>query len=218
LFGLGWLSLLEGRFEEAAEYTARLQSLAQESGYPSARLDAEFLLLYRDLLEGRPDRALTRMDAADVATQADPHIRPIYLAHIAEAHLELGHLELAEELLDAGLAQSGRADTHYGMVEPMLVRAKLLICQQRWKEATDRLEELLEFVGFSPHRHARTLYEYGMMELQRGEPEQARARLAEALAIFRRLGALPYVERTEKSLRESAQSDSGRYRGALRYT
>ena len=44
-----------------------------------------------------------------------------------------------------------------------------------------------------------------MMYVQKGEPTHARQRLQAALAIFLRLGARPYIERTSKALTELDQ-------------
>lgn len=54
-----------------------------------------------------------------------------------------------------------------------------------------------------PHGEARVLVQMGVLQMQRGEPEQARERLEEALAIFRRLGAKKDIEQTEAVLGQS---------------
>jgi hypothetical protein len=51
-----------------------------------------------------------------------------------------------------------------------------------------------------PYAEARVLYEYGRAHALQGEEEPARQRLEEALAISRRLGERPYVERTKQAL------------------
>jgi class 3 adenylate cyclase/tetratricopeptide (TPR) repeat protein len=201
---LGWLSLLEGKLEEAAQHTERLIDLAEISDEPITGLCAQWLLLQRDLLEGRTDLAVTRYDAADVEAKVWPFLRVPFLAPLAEAHLELGQEELAEELLASSFAQLRGPNMRALLVYPLRARAKLLTRQRRWEEATDVLEELLTLSRSVPYPYheALALYEYGIMNVQRGEPQQARGRLEEALMIFQRLGARPYIERTERALNE----------------
>jgi hypothetical protein len=51
-----------------------------------------------------------------------------------------------------------------------------------------------------PYAEARLLHAGGLLHAGKGEPEQARQRLMDALAIFRRLGARPDAERAEQAL------------------
>jgi len=51
-----------------------------------------------------------------------------------------------------------------------------------------------------PYGEARALYEWGRMLAEQRELKQARPRLEEALTVFQRLGAQPYIEWTEQAL------------------
>jgi hypothetical protein len=51
-----------------------------------------------------------------------------------------------------------------------------------------------------PYAEARILVQMADVHKQRGEQEQARERLEEALTIFQRLGARKDIERTEEML------------------
>jgi hypothetical protein len=51
-----------------------------------------------------------------------------------------------------------------------------------------------------PYAEARLLQVSSRVHAERGEPEPARERLEEALAILRRLGARKDIERTEQLL------------------
>lgn len=51
-----------------------------------------------------------------------------------------------------------------------------------------------------PYAEARLLQAQGLLHAAKGEPEPAQARLAEALAIFQRLGAHADTARTEQAL------------------
>jgi hypothetical protein len=52
-----------------------------------------------------------------------------------------------------------------------------------------------------PYGEARARFEWGRMLAQDGGAEQARHLLDEALAIFQRLGAQPYIAWAERLLR-----------------
>ena len=77
--------------------------------------------------------------------------------------------------------------------------------QHRWEDAENVFAEAVSLgrqMHF-PEGEAEALYAYGLMYLQKGQPAMARKRLEEALAIFRRLGARAYIERTEQALHAS---------------
>jgi Flp pilus assembly protein TadD len=78
----------------------------------------------------------------------------------------------------------------------------VLIRQARHEEAERVLSEGLTRARSmrDPYFEARILGQLGVLQQQRGELDQARERLREALAIFRRLGAKRDVEWTEQAL------------------
>jgi tetratricopeptide (TPR) repeat protein len=89
-----------------------------------------------------------------------------------------------------------------GLPALLLVSAKLAARQGRWQDAAIDLQEGLAIareIGL-PYVEALLLEEEGRMYAARGEPEGARARLEDALAVFRRLGAAPDVERIRQAL------------------
>ena len=59
-----------------------------------------------------------------------------------------------------------------------------------------------------PYYEARILYRLGVMHAKSGESETAQEALREAQAIFQRLGAMPYLERTERLLAELEEQRS----------
>jgi tetratricopeptide (TPR) repeat protein len=88
------------------------------------------------------------------------------------------------------------------LVDLLRVQGVLRSRQGRWEEAEQSFGEAVPLARSMPYPYAeaRALYEWGVMLRQAGEPERARARLEEGLAIFRRLGARSYAERTEREL------------------
>jgi exonuclease VII small subunit len=81
---------------------------------------------------------------------------------------------------------------------------RILTQQDRWEEALRTLNEAVALGQSShdPYAEALAHYERGMMHVRKGEGQQARGKLWEARTIFRRLGAQPYIERTEQALAE----------------
>jgi hypothetical protein len=74
--------------------------------------------------------------------------------------------------------------------------------QHRWDEADQVFAESVSLARAMPYPYAegRSLYEYGLLDVQRGALERARARLEEARSIFSALGAKNDVERTDGTL------------------
>jgi tetratricopeptide (TPR) repeat protein len=79
------------------------------------------------------------------------------------------------------------------------VEALVLLAQGRWEEAEQAIDEGLTLTRRMPYPHGegRLLEVYGRLHLARGDAAAASGRFAAALAIFRRLGARPDVQRTE---------------------
>jgi hypothetical protein len=88
------------------------------------------------------------------------------------------------------------------LAEALWIQALVAVRQQQWGEARQALEEgiLLAHSLPYPYFEARLLCVYGEMHARQGQPGQARAKLEEALAIFRHLGARKDTERVEQTL------------------
>jgi uncharacterized protein HemY len=84
------------------------------------------------------------------------------------------------------------------------VEAMVLSHGGQWGEAEGAFTEAVSLARSTsnPYAEARALHEWGRMCLQTGVPQHAQKMLEEALAIFRRLGARPYIERAEQALAE----------------
>ena len=127
-------------------------------------------------------------------------IRPV----LARAYLELGELSRAEDLLATHLTWA--QETGFPGRDVLRGQALLAARQGRWAEAHQAAEEGLHIARTLPipYSEALLLEVGGQIHAHQGEPEQARERLQEALAIFRRLGARKDAERTEQSLERLA--------------
>jgi tetratricopeptide (TPR) repeat protein len=93
-------------------------------------------------------------------------------------------------------------DYHLALADALRVQAVAQARGGRRQEAQQVFEEVVRLCREMPYPYAeaRALYEWGRAYLEQHEPDQARKPLTEALAIFRQLGARPYIEWTQRDL------------------
>jgi tetratricopeptide (TPR) repeat protein len=196
---LGQLALWEGDWEEASRSLKQSLALADEMGHPESQYITQMCLAELDVLLGRPEEAIQRLEPL----AAEENVRPGLLPPLAWAHLCIDddrHLQQAEGIAERA-ASRGRKQPGY-LADALWVQGMVLIRQGRDEEATSVLAEGLALARSMPfpYMEARVLEQMGILQQQRADPEQAQARLEEALAIFQRLGAKKDVERTEQAL------------------
>jgi tetratricopeptide (TPR) repeat protein len=203
LLHLAELCAAEGNWEKAQQHIGEGLPIGQQCGAVPAMRKGQRLLAENDLREGRAQQAVDRLEPVLESREEDwPRAFPPPV--LAEAHLELGEVARAEELV-LRRVQRFRAQNHRRALALWLrVQGMILGRQHLWDEAEQIFAEAVSLAHAMPYPYAegRSLYEDGLMHLQRREPEQARERLEAALAIFRRLGARPDIERTEHTLRQ----------------
>ena len=124
------------------------------------------------------------------------------LVCLAWAKLELAAPAEAAQLA-AQAVRRLRADTlRRALAGALRVQAMVALRQGQWAAAEQCLEEGLALARAMsyPYGEGRLLEVYGRLHRDRGEPAPARERLAEALSVFRRLGARKDIELTEQLL------------------
>jgi transcriptional regulator with XRE-family HTH domain/tetratricopeptide (TPR) repeat protein len=121
---------------------------------------------------------------------------------LAWAEVELMHEEEARAALIQArhVAESRKRRATY--VDLWRVEALLALRQGRWADARRALEEALALSRTMPYpwAGAKALYVYGQLHAANGEPERARERYDQALAICHWLGERLYGERIERAL------------------
>ena len=194
------LSLGRGAWADASARLGEAVNRAAHMGNMQALVWAERLLAELDLLQGHPATALARLQA--LLDREAVHDVAFMLPYVALAHLQLSEVDEAEAVAAQAVARATAEDNCIALADALRVRAQVAIEQQRWVEAQRALAEGLTLTRRVPYPYAeaRLLHVYGLMHARRGEPEAARERLREALAIFRRLGARKDVERAERVL------------------
>jgi len=202
LFCLGRLNLAEGRWGEAAESLEEAVEVLEAGGLSPRLPDAHGLLAEWDLLQERADEArlrlralLDRPDLQSVDTSA-------CLWVLAWAYLELDVEDQAEETALRAVEEATTLGRRIELVHALRVLGMLRRYQGRWDEGQRVFEEAVHLARSMPYPYAeaRALYEWGLLRLQKGDPQQGQERLEEALAIFQRLGARPHIERAEQAL------------------
>jgi tetratricopeptide (TPR) repeat protein len=196
--GLARLALLEGRPEDAAAHLKEANAIFDRTGFQRARPVVQLLLAQNNLLEGQASSALARLEPLE----QEPQLQDNQGQVLAEALLDSGNVERAASIVDEGIRDTRASGRRMALMDWLRLRAALLIRGGRWNEACAVLEEGIALARQMPHLYGegRILHAMGQMHAARGEAGQARERWEEALGIFRRLGARPSIERTERAL------------------
>lgn len=195
----GDLALHRGEWERSADDFEEAESVALRT---QDRLwtAVQDKLATHDLATGHPEAALSRMER--LGSHLDSDAAWGRLVDYAEAHLRAGHRQLAEEIAAEALAHYRERDDRLRQAELLRVQGMVLAEQDRWEEAEAAFAEVISRAHRLPYPYleGRTLYELGGMLAHRGDPENARCRLDEALMIFRRLGAGKDIAQVEQVL------------------
>jgi tetratricopeptide (TPR) repeat protein len=200
LITLGRILLLQGEHEAGIGCLDEALAMATRFEYVPGITRAQETLAWQEVRDGRPRDAVARLDALLAGFPAYRHIGNPSI--FAWALLDDGNEERTAEMLAAARQKALAAASRAGHPEVLLQSARLATRQERW---VDAVRDLWEGVAIAqeislPYDEALLLHEYGRMHAAKGELDQARMRLAEALTIFRRLGASVDVERVEQTL------------------
>jgi DNA-binding SARP family transcriptional activator len=203
LLHLAELSLLEGANEQATEAIKQGLAVAEQCSEVPAIRKAARLLAELDLAAGDADGALARLQPLlDGLGTETPHAFPPPV--LAEVYLATGDEDRAYQLVAGRIERFRQQQRRRSLADWLRIQGKVRVQQGRWDEARQAYEEAASLAHALSFRYAEAeaLYESGILQRPRAEVQQARARLEEALAIFRRLAARPSVERTEQALHD----------------
>ena len=206
LLVLGRLQVVAGEWEEARQTLQESLAVAERGGDLQARRYGSVPLASLDLAEGQPEAAVARLEPLlDRPGVEEPDVAEM-LPIFAEAHLAKGDEARAEAVLGDAIRRAREQNLNLYLVDALRVRGALKTVQDRWEDARGAFDEALALAHAMtyPHLEAQILCAYGAMLSKKGESHRARERLEEALAIFQRLGAQPYIERTARALHDLA--------------
>ncbi|HEX6507116.1 MAG TPA: AAA family ATPase [Chloroflexota bacterium] len=198
---LATLSWMQGKWDDLDRYACEMVSLNDHGDKPWWQRHGEFTLAMHDLLAGRADRVLARLEPIFAGVEVDIQEQALFLPTFAEAYLQDGNLPQAQHVLDTPLRLQ-ELDMRGMLPDTLRVHAMVLRAEGDLAGAETVLNELLDLTRSLPFpsAEAQCLAEYGHLEATRGNLKAARERFEEALVIFRRLGAQPLVERTERAM------------------
>jgi tetratricopeptide (TPR) repeat protein len=200
---LGQLRLYQGEWGEAARLLEEAVAIAGPREDRQALEYAQTWLAELDLLEGRPEAVLTRLEP--LASDKDATL-PRLLPYLALAQLELGEVDQAGAIAGEAVRLATEQHERLRLVDALRVQGMVLTRVGQSGEAAGILEEGLELARSLPFPYAegRILYQLGLLDQERGQHQRAQQRLEEAQKVFQRLGARKDMERTELALVELA--------------
>jgi tetratricopeptide (TPR) repeat protein len=188
-FELGRLYLAQGEWSRAIAYLEECIAVANEIGDRPALRSGERLLAELDLSRGDPHLALERLTPLYEAMSSTEVDAAYLIPTLAEAYVDAEDYAQAQHLLTPFLQADSDHSPRIGRMEGLRVQGILLARQNRWEEALNAFERALTLVPTYPYGRARVLYGYAESHIRAGNANEAYPLLAEAVTIFRRLGA-----------------------------
>lgn len=197
-YHLGQLQALTGRFAEAEELLARAHTLAEQSNELQALRWVTIAQATHDLLRGRAQQAVERiLPMLDQPGYQERDVTML-LTRLARAYLMLGDVEQADNVSAQAIARCRAEPNLQFLVEALSIRA--LVCARlgRRDEAAEAIAEGLKLardiaypLGEAQAREAAGLLAAAVTATD--SSSEARQQLEQALAIYERLGAVPFA-------------------------
>jgi ATP/maltotriose-dependent transcriptional regulator MalT len=186
----GCLCLAEGEWDEAARLLEDCVTMAERSGNRVILKWAQHVLAERDLLQGHPDAARTRLVPLLDRPGAEEFFVSRFLPVLAWAYLELGEMAEAGQVVAQAIRRLRADNLRPDLADALRVQAMVALWQERWEEAECSLEEGLALAREVGDRwwQAYTLSWLGSALLRAGDPAAARPVYEEALALYGELG------------------------------
>ncbi len=208
--GLGQLRLAQGDMTSASELLEEAVALGEQAGDLQALRWAQTALAERDLLAGNPAAAHSRLQPLLDRPGQQEGLVTYLLPYLAWATLDLGEESQADELLDQSLARATDEQIRLAQVDALRVSALQRTRQGRFEEAEQTLEAALPLSRemHYPYAEAKLLYAGSLLAQAQSNPDLARERLRQSLAILKTLGEgfyRPHIERALTELRQAKQ-------------
>jgi len=174
----------------------------ESSPDPFNTADALCFLGFAYLENGQPAQAIGHLEQAlDMFVRfRHRHFQSVVTAYLSEALFLLGDLARARQVASEGLKLAKQGGFHYVNALTHRLLGRLAQAEGAPADALLLLTEARElFVsGGMEHEVARTDLALAELAHTRGDGDALRAHLAQALALFSRLGVPRYVERTRR--------------------
>jgi tetratricopeptide (TPR) repeat protein len=207
----GWavVQLYVARWQKYGSDTAiadleELIVTAKRLGDNDTAAQAAVWLAERDLLYGDAQAALLRLSPFATHPDLEDEERHWVLLRLARAHALLGDLTQAGEISEEVVRWAG-TKSEFGtvmVIEALATQGAVKATIGQVEESASLFAEAVELARTLPYPfgEGRTHRERALAYARQGEVERANRALNDALVIFRRLGAQPYIEQTEQAL------------------
>ncbi len=197
----------DGRWEEARSY---LESSLEQSR--SMRIDATERatlvdLADLDLLEGRPESALNRMQPLLTRDHSWEYVGPLF-SILALACLELGDIEGAASHARRAVAEARRTECWVTGIRALEIWGTVEASENNCDIARAMYAEGLERARSMPfpYAEARLLYACGLLDDQEGDRASAETKWSDSLTIVARLGAARDANRFRRTTTEGERT------------
>jgi tetratricopeptide (TPR) repeat protein len=210
--------VLDGAWQQARAYLEGSLQAARSLRIVRVEQVALTHLARLDLLDGRPQDAVTRLypvtaDRPAPAAEDLTWDTPVELLSVlAEAHLELSDLDRARAYAGSAVDHARRMGVGLELIRALEVRGMVLardghhdLARAAYREGLDRARAMP-----FPYGEARLLHAYGLLDRQQHDQAAAHAKFAQALAILERLGADKDADRLRRAIADIPPSESPR--------
>ena len=217
-----WVGLLgpaliwHGAWDQARAYLEGSLQAARSVQLVSIEWTALAHLADLDLLDGRPQDAVTRLHPVTAARPLPPvedltWDTPVELLSVlAAAHLEVGDLDRARAYAGRAVDHARRMGAWVQGIRALEVHGMVLardshhdLARAAYQEGLDRARAMP-----FPYGQARLLYAYGLLDRQQQDHGAAHAKFAQALAILERLGADNDADRLRQAIAQTPPSEN----------
>jgi len=208
--------ILDGAWQQARAYLEGSLQAARSLRIVRVERVALTHLARLDLLDGRPQDAVTRLHpvTADRPAPAAEDLTwdtPVELLSVlAEAHLELSDLDRARAYARSAVDHARRMGVWLELIRALEVHGMVLardghhdLARAAYREGLDRARAMP-----FPYGQARLLHAYGLLDRQRQDHAAAHAKLVQALAILERLGADKDADRLRRAIADTPSSEN----------
>jgi predicted ATPase/transcriptional regulator with XRE-family HTH domain len=198
---LGMIRAAMGAWEDATPCLEESVALAKKIPYPEAVRSGQMVLAEQELLQGKPDAALARLEPLIEGSDAEELGVVRLLPYLAWAYLALGDEVHAEDVVLEGIERARAQGHRLALVELLRVRGMVLAGRRSWDDAERAFEQAVSVARSIRYQYAeaRALYEWSLMYVGRPDSGQGQVLLREATEIFRGLGARPYLDLAQEA-------------------
>jgi transcriptional regulator with XRE-family HTH domain/tetratricopeptide (TPR) repeat protein len=197
----------QGAWEDARSYLKTSLQTARAMGVANVEGTALAHLAELDVLQGRPQDAITRLRPYLTSELAWDYATTLWSA-LAAAHLELEDPQQAQAAAGQAVAAARRSGAWLYGIRALEVQGivhvgcgELDLAQAAFQEGLERARAMP-----FPYGQAHLLHAQGLLDRQRRDEAAARASFAEALAIAERLGAKRDAVRFREQLEPTPRS------------